>query len=96
LRVTPRAHSPFQCIWSTASAWGTFYQGASFALKVDDGSLRLREVLLPAREGSAQPRNVTIAGRDLAFEARRVDAALWRVRLTEDISARAGETLTIA
>ena len=96
LRVTPRAHSPFQCIWSTASAWGNFHQGASFALKVEDGSLRLRDVLLPAREGSPQPRKITLAGRDLAFEARRNDAALWQVHLKEDIQASAGETLTIA
>jgi uncharacterized protein (DUF608 family) len=96
LRVTPRMHSPFQCIWSTASAWGTFRQSASFSLKLEHGSLRLREVLLPARAGSPPPRKVTLAGRDLAFEARRDDAALWHVHLTEDIQARGGETLTIA
>jgi non-lysosomal glucosylceramidase len=96
LRVTPRAQHSFQCIWSAASAWGTFLYGTAFALKIEHGALGLREVLLPARAGSSQPRKVTLAGRGLKFRARRNDASLWQVELTEDVQAHAGETLAIA
>ncbi len=93
LRVTPRLDQPFQCIWSTASAWGTFRQGASFALEIEHGAIGLRELLLPAKAASPPPQKVTLADRELRFEVRRNDASLWEIHLTEDVQIRAGETL---
>jgi uncharacterized protein (DUF608 family) len=93
LVVTPRLAAPsFQSIWSTASAWGTFRKDASFALKVEEGSFELKEILLPS---AAQPRKVTLAGREAPSKVRRLPTALWQVEFAQAIQAHAGETLSI-
>ena len=95
LSVTPRMRtSPFQCFWSTASGWGTFKQGGAFSLRVDHGTFQVQEIQLAARVAATRPRRVTLAGRDVPCHVERT-AALWRVELTEALTAKAGETLSI-